>query len=274
MHVSAGPRQCFSKRSPSPLHQCYLGCLSKVPISRPHCKVPDLAFWAGAPQVVPMYNQPENLSHRGRRADNPFPLILNSKDDWKPEVFLTHFRGTVWPMRCHEAMYDPDLLLHIIVNIHMLHCRNINVFDKKVLPQPYWGCYGVYGMCTKLPFWNPRTFWIQKHIWPCGFQIRGTCPVFSWFLHRWCLRQWYLGLTKIRKRSRKMTGLGAGRFHLSWPQFSLLENWGQERWKRWHLRPSDSTILIIALSCSLKKCWGITVTRLDCGVLLFSLGHV
>lgn len=38
-------------------------------------------------------------------------------------------------MKWHEAMHDP-YLLHIIVNIHMLRCRNINVFDEKVLPQP------------------------------------------------------------------------------------------------------------------------------------------
>lgn len=37
-------------------------------------------------------------------------------------------------MKCHEVMHDP-YLLHIIVNIHLFHCRDINVFDEKMLPQ-------------------------------------------------------------------------------------------------------------------------------------------
>lgn len=38
-------------------------------------------------------------------------------------------------MKCKEALYNPNLL-HLLVNIHMLPCRNMNVFDEKVLPLP------------------------------------------------------------------------------------------------------------------------------------------
>ena len=38
-------------------------------------------------------------------------------------------------MRCKEAVYNPNLL-HLLVNIHLLHCRNINVFGEEVSPQP------------------------------------------------------------------------------------------------------------------------------------------
>lgn len=39
-----GSRQCLSKYFPSHLQQCYLGCVSKVPISRPHPKESDLVL--------------------------------------------------------------------------------------------------------------------------------------------------------------------------------------------------------------------------------------
>lgn len=141
---------------------------------------------------------------------------------------------------------------------------------RRCYPNPTRKCYGKSGICSELPFWSANAFWIRKHIWPQGFQIKGAWVVFSRPspIRRQCLTHLYLGLTKIRKLNRWLDR-EPGDF-LSGPAFSLLK-----MRKGWYLRPSDSKIVICTPSFSLKHGgWGITATEIRWRPCYFYWGNL